>query len=189
MNRYLIGFFALAGLGILLAVLLLTHSTKPKTTPKPINFSTYAYSSSEVTVNIDGPIVANESHNSIIVSVNKDSASYSLIQGYDGNVISSKIFNNTQNSYKNFLYSLYYAGYTEGELLSGFPNNIGLCSSGTKYDYYLYNNGQTIQHFWTTNCPGTPKTYLGNQPQTLSLFEAQIPNFGTLSQNTNINGL
>ncbi len=187
MNRYIIGTLALLGLAILLLILLFSGGSK-KTPPNTTKFSSYVYSDSEMKLVIDGPLAADQNHNSIVISITQHSATYNLIQGYDGHVVNSKVFNNNQNSYKNFVYGLYYAGYTQGQT-STYASDVGLCPTGDKYDYYLINDGQQVQHYWTTNCTSTPKTYLGNQSLTLYLFENQIPNIGTLSQTANISGL
>ena len=45
---------------------------------------------------------------------------------------------------------------------------------GDRYVFELSQNGQNIQRYWTTSC-GTPKSYLGAQTLTISLFKAQVP--------------
>jgi hypothetical protein len=185
MNRYIIGSLAFIGLVILLVVILFTGGGSPKKTiPAPLY--SYANSQAYVQMVVDGPIVAPQNHNSVKITINRNSANFELIQGYNGHVISSKTFSNSENSFRNFLYALYYAGYSNGTVNSQYPSDIGLCPTGDRYDMYLVNNGNIITHYWVTNCSNTPKTYNGNFGLTLLLFNRQIPNIGTLSQNANL---
>lgn len=184
MNRYIIGALACMGLAILL-IILLTTTHKAAAPSKTVNLVSYANTNAVVEMIIDGPIVAPENHNSLDVSVSQYNTTFTLKQGYNGHVIKSKIFNNTENSFSNFLYALYYAGYTEG-IKSNFTTDEGLCAAGDRYDFYLIDNGATIQHYWITGCSSLPKTYDGNLTSTIGLFNAQVPNFTTLAAGANL---
>lgn len=189
MNRYIIGFLAFIGLGILLTVLLIGGGSNNKVqqhaTTKPKLLYDYANTSAEVKMVIDGPIVSPEKHNSVVVTVGQNSANFELIQGYDGNVISSKSYNNTENSYRNFLYAIYYAGFSDG-VKSNVSSDIGLCASSDRYDFYLINGSRILKHYWTTNCGGDPRTFGGLLNTVISLFRKQIPDYNQLSQQANI---
>ncbi len=183
MNRYIIGILAVIGLGIILFILLFSsHNTTPPAKPVKL-LPSYANTNAQVKMIVDGPIVAAQNHNSVVVTVSQYTATFDLIQGYDGNVIASKIFNNSQNSFKAFLYALYYAGYSNG-VSSSYPSDIGLCPAANRYDFYLTLNGETLQHYWFTNCG--QKTYNGNFGLTLYLFNGQIPNIIQMVNGANI---
>ncbi|MHB1864923.1 MAG: hypothetical protein ACYCPS_02020 [Candidatus Saccharimonadales bacterium] len=184
MNRYVIGLLACIGLAILLAILLFTggHKAAPSNV---VSLPSYANTNAQVKLVQDGPIVAPQNHNTMIITVDQYTANFQLIQGYNGNVISSKIYNNSENSFKNFLYALYYAGFSQG-MASNYKNDLGLCSTGDRYDFYLTENGQTLQHYWITGCSSNPKTFNGNFGLTMHLFETQIPDFNNLTSNANI---
>ena len=184
MNRYVIGALALVGLTILL-ILILAGGHRRVPAPQVKSLPSYAYTNSEVSVVVAGPIVAPQNHNEARIVISKNSSVFTLYQGYDGDVIDSKIFNNTQNSYSNFLYALYYAGFGKS-INTTIPNNKGLCSTGNRYDFYLKNNGQTVGHAWATDCTATPNSFGGNLGRTMSLFEAQIPQINTYTQNANL---
>lgn len=187
MNRYLIGFLAFIGLGILLAVLLIGGSSNNVQHPtiKPKLLYNYANTSAVVRMVIDGPIVAPQNHNSVVVTIGQNSSDFELIKGYDGNIISSKTYNNTQNSYRNFLYAIYYAGFTNG-VKSNISSDIGLCASSDRYDFYLINGNNVLKHYWITNCGNDPKTFGGSLYTVIDLFRTQIPNYNQLSQQANI---
>ncbi len=184
MNRYLIGILAFLGLAIVLIVLLLTGGGHKTPTPTPAPLPSYANTGAFVQLFIDGPIVAPEDHNALSITVSQYSASFALYQGYQGNVVGYKIYNNDENSFKNFLAALYYTGFMDGRTVQ-YSSNIGLCATGDKYDLYLNYDGQTIEHYWTTSCSNITSSYTGDMAATLSLFNAQIPDLQTLTQNTN----
>lgn len=181
--RYIIGFLAVVGLAILIIVLLTSGSPKSKA-PHKTPLVDYANTSAVVEMVVDGPIVAPADHNTLVVDVSQSSANADLIQGYNGNVINSLASGNSENSFKNFLYALFFAGYSDSTP-STFPSDTGLCAGGDRYDFYLKENGQTLQHFWTTNCSGLPKTYAGGLGLTINLFNEQIPNISNLTSNAN----
>ena len=188
MNRYFFGFLVAIGLIILIVILIFSGGGKPSTkAAQPAKLPSYANTDAVVRMTIDGPITAVQSHNSVQVTVVQNSSTLNLIQGYDGNVIKSKTYPNTLNSYSAFLYSLYYSGYSEGSNAADLSNDVGFCPSGNRYVFELIQNGKDIQRYWTTNCGGsTPKSYNGNIGQTINLFQAQIPDYNVLTQGANI---
>lgn len=184
MNRYIIGALALIGLTILL-ILILTTGHRRVPAPQAESLPSYSNSNSEVSVTIAGPIVAPQNYNEATIAINQNSSSFTLYQGYDGHVIDTQVFNNTQNSYKNFLYALYYAGF-EKTINTSIPSNNGLCPTGNRYDFYLRNNGSVVSHTWVTNCSATPQSFGGSLGLTLGLFEAQIPQINNYTRNANL---
>ncbi len=185
MNRYLIGILAFLGLAIVLMVLLLTGGHKSPTTHSiPPTLQSYANTDAYVQLFIDGPIVAPVNHNALSITVSQYNASFALYQGYQGNVINYKIYNNDENSFRNFLATLYYAGFMDGRKVQ-YSSNIGLCPKGDKYDLYLNYDGQTIEHYWTTSCSDITSSFAGNMELTLTLFNDQIPNLQSLTQHAN----
>ncbi|MEI9913794.1 MAG: hypothetical protein WDN66_02205 [Candidatus Saccharibacteria bacterium] len=188
MNRYLIGFLACVGLAILLAILLFTGGSGKKSPIIPVKpvtpLTSYANTDAQVRMVVSGPITAPQNFNTGIITVDRNTTSFDLIQGYDGNVINSKIYNNSENSYQNFLYALHYAGFTQS-MKAAVPSNIGLCSTGDRYDFYLIENGNNILHTFMTSCSASPRSFAGNFGLVNTLFERQIPDLSTLTANTN----
>jgi hypothetical protein len=74
------------------------------------------------------------------------------------------------------------AGFTLGDTSTALDNDTGYCPTGNRYDYRITQDGNSIEHFWSTNC-GTA-TYKGNPGSTLDLFQAQFPGY-----NSFVNGL
>lgn len=184
--RYFIGFLVTIGLLIILVVLLFSgggnhNHQKPKTVKA---LSDYASSNAVVRMIIDGPINSNQNHTAVRITVGKSDVTYQQIQGYQGTVVNTQNFANNENAYSNLLYALGHAGFTKGDNSKLLANEKGYCPLGKRYIFELLDGNNTIQRYWTTSC-GTsqPRTYNGNAGLTISLFQYQIPNYFTLTQN------
>jgi hypothetical protein len=185
--RYFIGFLITIGLIILLIVLLFTGggkknnpingSQQPQTVQQLANF---ASTNAVVRLTIEGPIVADQNYQSVQITVGNDNTSYQQFQGYQGTVASQQNIVNNQASYSNFLYAIGRAGFLLGDNSKALANDKGYCSTGNRYIFELIEGGTTIQRYWATSCSGTPKTYKGDLSLTLTLFQAQVPNYNTL---------
>lgn len=184
MRRYLLGFIAVFGL-IILLIILIFHGGGGKPKPTPRTLDSYATTDAQVRLTIDGPINADQEHEQVQIIVSNTSAVYQQIQGYQGNVVNQKTYANNVNSYTNFLAALGHAGFTRGTNNPALKNETGYCPLGSRYIYELQQDGQDIERFWSTTC-GSPSTYGGNASLTLNLFEAQIPDFSTLTENLSI---
>ena len=180
--RYLIGFFITIGLIILLIILLVRggNNTKVPNTTKPL----YSYSTTDSTaiMTINGLVNADSLHQKVRISVNRDNVTYEQINGYDDGVINQKIFNNTTEAYDTFLHALEHAGFTKGDTNKDLADPKGYCPTGKQYIFEFTNAGQSLERFWGTDC-GSPHTYNGNLGLTVTLFEAQVPDYATLTSN------
>jgi hypothetical protein len=185
MNRYLVAMIVSLGLIILLIVLLVGGGSKKSTLFPTKLLPAYANSNAVVRLTIDGPIVANQNHNYLQVTVGQNAVTYNLFQGYNNNVIVSKIYNNNLNSYRAFLYALYYAGFSEGNNNPKLSNSTGYCSIGDVFTFELIQNNHDIQKYWATNCSSTPKTFNGQLSSVVDLFKAQVPNYYQLTSKGN----
>jgi hypothetical protein len=186
--RYFIGLLVTAGLLIILIVLLVTHtgssSSKAPNTSTP--FTSYATTDATVSLTIDGPIVASQNHNSVVITVGQNSATVQVIQGYDGDVTSSKTYPNTSNGYSAFLHALSLAGFTNGNTSKALAaDETGYCPEGDRYVFALNQDGKNLEQFWSSGCSGT-HTYDGDSDLTTDLFKAQIPDYDALVDNANL---
>jgi hypothetical protein len=180
--RYFIGFLITLGLIILLIILLISGNGKPKTGVTSKSLVDYASTDAQVSLTIDGPVNAASLHEQIRVTVDRDNVTYQNLNGYDGNVVDTKIFGNTQNSYDVFLHALKHAGFTHGDNNPAGRDERGYCPLGDRYIFELTQDGNNLERYWATSC-GKPKTYLGSTSLTLSLFQNQIPGYQDLTQN------
>ena len=171
------------GLLTLLIVLLISGSNGSKKA-NPIYLPSYASNpNSEILFTQTGPIISNETHNYLQIAVTSSSVQFNLFQGYQNQVIASKIYNNNQQSYSAFLYALYYAGFNIGNNDPKLLNNTGYCSMGDLYTFELLNNNKVIQKYWTSNCSSVPGTYGGQSYNTINLFRTQVPDYSSMTSN------
>ncbi len=186
MYRYYVGILITFVL-ILILVLLVVHKPGKGTVPltnKPLY--DYATTNSEVRLTIDGPINANIDHQQVQITANANTVTFDQLQGYEGKVVVQQQFVNSNGAYSAFLRALSLAGYTNGNTAKALSNEQGYCPLGARYVFELIENNKDLLRFWATSCSGVTKTYNGDLPLTLSLFEAQVPNYQTLVRNVNL---
>ena len=178
MIRYLIGFFVTVGLVILLVILLFTGGSNTANKKVPATgkaLSSYASSDAQVRLTIDGPINANQDHRQTQYVIDRDNAVINLIQGYDGMVIDTHSYGNTEASYDTFLHALELNGFTRGKTSdASLKSETGHCADGYRYVFELVQGGRVIERLWTTSC-GSVRTFEGNSQFIIDLFRSQIP--------------
>lgn len=181
--KYFIGYLITIGLLILLIIFLMRGGGNDQQAPvTDKSLASYASTDAEVSFLNEGPINAASEHEQILITVDQDYVTYQQIIGYDGRVVMTKRFSNTQNAYSAFLSALGHAGFALGDDNESLQNEKGRCPTGHRYIFELNEGTDQIQRTWGTNCSGA-KTFLGNQSLTITLFQAQVPNYSTLSQN------
>ena len=183
--RYIIGLLITIGLLILLIMLIITSGHRKSSTPTPKPLSSYSTTDAQTRMIIDGPINAEQTHEQIQIIVGQDAVVYEQIQGYNGTVVNSQTYANTQSSYYNFLRALEVASFTTGNHDPHLTNNTGFCPLGNRYNFQIIQDNSYVQNLWATTCTGD-KTYGGKVSLTVTLFEAQVPNFQDLTQNLTI---
>lgn len=181
--KYFIGYLITIGLLILLIIFLMRGGGGDQPAVETTKtLASYASTDAEVSFLNEGPINAASEHEQILITVDQDYVTYQQIIGYDGHVTATKRFNNTQNAYRAFLSALGHAGFTKGDKDESIQNEEGRCPTGHRYIFEMNEGTEQIQRTWATNCAGV-KTFLGSVDLTITLFQAQVPNYSTLSQN------
>lgn len=192
--RYFIGFLVTIGLLIILIVLLLTGGhggNNPSPVPqKPVTTSqlaAYANTATVARLVIDGQINANQTHTALRITVGENDVTYEQIQGYQGTVVNKQVYANNQSAYSNFLYAIGRAGFTRGDNDPKLANEKGFCPLGQRYTFELMDGDRDIQRYWGTSCGGSaPKTYKGNLDLSITLFQLQVADYQTLTQNVQL---
>ena len=168
--------FLLVVIGLIWLIILLFskvfsggNQNTPTTTTK---LSTYAHSGTAAEFLVDGPIVVNQNHRSIRITVEASQSKIELMSGYDGQVIRQEVFPNTQDGYLNFLKGLDTLGFTKGNKTT-LKDERGQCPLQSRYVYSLKNNGSDVLRYWSTSC-GTG-SFGGKRDAVRQLFERQIP--------------
>lgn len=179
--RYFTGFLIVIGLIILVFVIILKGGGSTKA-PNQINLNSYANSEAIAQLIIDGPITADQNHQTMEITVGRSESMIQLMQGYQGTVTSSQTFTNNQTSFAIFLHALNLVGFTQGNNSSSMRDERGHCATGDRYIFQLSDGDNIIERYWQTSC-GSVGTYQGNVTSTIDLFEKQIPNFSTITSN------
>lgn len=185
--RYLVGF----GLVILLLFVVIFMIVRgggdsakvPETKRELISYA--EETNVTLTQTIIGPVTAAQNHDEIEIIVSNSSSVINLIKGYEGQVVNSASYPMSTTSFREFLSALQKAKFTEGKTDKELQDDTGYCSTGLRYVYEMYQGARQLQRFWATSCDG-PKTYLGNLPLTLNLFESQIPDYDELTDDANL---
>jgi hypothetical protein len=183
--RYIVGFLVTIGLIILIIVLLLRGGGGSVTT-KQVKLGDYLYSGGTAQLIIDGPIVADPNHREVQINVSQNSVDFTLYQGYQQTVVRSQTYPNNQSAYAVFLQALQHAGYTLTTNDKSLYDERGYCPGGDRFIYAFTNNGTNVVRSWSTSCGGT-STFRGVPGTVLTLFKRQVPNYGDLIKDTNLN--
>lgn len=189
LGRYFIGLALVIVLLIVVIILIVNHGGSKNSVPgsqRPLT-SYVNDPGAEVRLTINGPINAPQNHRQVQVTVSNSQTIFDLQQGYDGHILTSKSYDMTTNAFDNFLHALDHAGFTQGNNDPSLKNETGYCASGARYIFELRENGNDVERFWATNCGGT-KTYKGNVDTTINLFQAQVPDYDTLTQDVDLGG-
>jgi hypothetical protein len=180
--RYLVGLLVTIGLLILLIVIIVQGGGSSKDKVPQTKRSLVSYSATDAVARLTtvGPINAEQDHKQIQITVGRDDVVIETITGYNGAVTSQQNYANTEASYYEYLSALDRAGFTKGDSNPALKNDSGYCPLGNRYIFEFIQNDKTLERFWATDC-GKPKTYLGSVGLTLTLFQAQVPDYTTIS--------
>lgn len=180
--RYFLAFLVTLALILSLFFLLFHGGSKPKIPLTTKTLGSYASTDAEVIMTIDGPVNADQNHQMVRVTVNRDDVMFEQIQGYQNTVVNLQNFANNQYAYVNFLLALAHASFTNGDANPNHSDERGYCPLGDRYIFELRQDNKDLERYWATSC-GSPKTYLGAFNLTVSLFQAQVPQYSDLTQN------
>lgn len=136
---------------------------------------------------ISGPVVAEENHREIRVTISKNTRSVEILKGYSGAVESTKTYPNTPEAYKAFLGALDAARFSakrEGSV----TDITSTCVTGRHYHYELAVGSDKKVDSWTTSCSLSQGTFAGNS-QTGELFQKQIPDYSNFTSGLGVYSL
>jgi hypothetical protein len=177
--RFITLFLIAIGMLILVIVLIFKGFSGGPKAPE-VNLNSYANTSAVTQLLIDGPINADQTHQQVQISVGNQVNTFEVMSGYQGSVTATKSFASNPQSYSAFLQALQLAGFTKSNT-TAVADMQGYCSTGQRYSFTLANGSNNVVRSWSSSCG--VGTYKGNLARTLTLFEAQIPNYDQLTQN------
>lgn len=179
--RYFFGFLITIGL-LFFVIILIMRGGGNDTQVTTRTLASYASTGSEVSFLNDGRINAASLHTQVLITVDAEKVTYRQLVGYDGHVVATRHFANTQNAYSAFLSGLANVGFAIGLGEEGSTaSEKGVCPLGQRYIFEMNEGSKQILRSWSTSC-GT-HTYKGNASSTIQLFQAQVPGYQELTQN------
>lgn len=122
---------------------------------------------------IDGPVIADENHQSMQIDITPKSRVVTLYKTYNNTVFKQTKYENNQKAFEAFALALDRAGFTATQ---GDAKYAGECALGRVYHLEFLQGEKTAQDLWTTSC-ATTRTFGGNMAAALALFQKQIPNY------------
>lgn len=137
-----------------------------------ISITDFVNNLSEATYTKRGRIVADESHESLRITISQNQRTIEHLSGYDETVVKKQTYGNNGDAYEEFIYALKLLGY-ENKKESITDDSRGVCPNGYVFRYAFSNAGDTILSHWRSSCGSGSTTSTGFD----SLFEKQIPDY------------
>ncbi|HEY5267809.1 MAG TPA: hypothetical protein VII94_01590 [Candidatus Saccharimonadales bacterium] len=182
--RYFLGFLIAIGLLALVIILVVKNLGSNNTTgPQPKPLSSYANTEAIAGILVNGPIVSDQNHQEIQISISQVSSQISIINGYQGTVVNTKIYANNLSAYSAFLSALQGLGFASGNTSYKYKTPAGFCPYGDTYTYSLTNGNDTILNYWATSC-GKQGNFNGVVASVNQLFALQIPDYSEIISTT-----
>lgn len=158
---------------------------KPTPTTNPVQpLPSYASSTATVSMTTDGIVNADELHRQIRITISSTLSTLDIVQGYNGQVITTKNFQNNQEAYSVFLKALNNSGFLAKNKSKVPSDERGICPLGFRYIFDLNGDEGDLSRLWTSSCA------IGNWGGALTtiqtLFQDQIPDYSTLTQDVNL---
>lgn len=170
--------FVLVTAGLIWLIVILfskAFSTAPATTTtNKTPLVSYANSDATASMLIDGPVVVDEIHQALRISVDRSQSKVELINGYEGNVVREETFANNTAGYEAFLKALDKALFDSPVSKSISADERGYCPLRNRFVYTLSTGTKDIVRTWTSSCG--IGNYTGDRALTRTLFINQIPN-------------
>lgn len=164
----------------------LVSSPSDEESQKPtVVLTNYANANSSVSFEIDGPIVGDEQHNAVRMTVSADERTLQIYEGYDGTVIDEQRFSNTLDAYRAFLSALAFEGFT-AEKKTNLDSVAGVCPDARRYISQVRANDQLIQELWTGSCRRGEGTLAADNTEIRDLFIEQIPQYKERTKDLNL---
>lgn len=179
--RAVLGILIGLGLIVLVFVLILrSFAGGGKENQNQIDLVTYANTNAVAQLVLDAPVVADQNHHTVKITVSQNQTEIDIIQGYQGNVVTTRSYPNNTQAYAVFLQSLNRINFASGNSDPAQHDERGYCAEGNRYIYSFISGGRDLLRFWSTSCKGQG-TFGGSPDQTRWLFEQQIPDFDELT--------
>jgi hypothetical protein len=123
-----------------------------------------------------GPIVADEKFRSYKIDISSDVRTIKTYTGYLDTIVDQNTLGNNIAAYDQFVHALDKANLTKGKQLEGDKNStLGVCATGSVYDFSILSGDKVIKNLWTSTCNGSTGSLNASVTQLTNLFTNQIP--------------
>jgi len=133
-----------------------------------------------VTYRRSGPIVANQDHRELVITVSRGEVVARILKGYEGTVIKTERIKNNEASFRAFLAGLEDINFNDSRVYYGERTQEGACPAGRRFTYTLEGAGEYDFETWSTSCNKGTGTFAGSNSQIERMFKAQVPNINDL---------
>ena len=182
--------FIITAIVLIILIVSLLRGLNSTTTPKTVLASSYNLTDSgaleaSAKFTVSGPIVADEKHQSVRITIDKSSRKVEILKGYKNIVDKTQTLPNSAEAYGAFLAALKAAQFANYR-----QNNADIrtsCVTGNRYNFELSAIGTKKVDSWTTSCNGKSGTFAGDASNTAQLFRAQIPNYSDFASGALVN--
>lgn len=183
--RYIVGFLIGIGLIVLTVILVIRifSGGGDDVAPRSIDLSSYATTDTVVRLTLDGPIIADQQHEQVRITVGRDNVLYERFRGYQGDIIDTRSYPNNQDAYAEFLRALDVAEFEKGNA-DGPKDERGYCPTGQRFIYEAIGDGETPVRWWNTSCGGNTGNFVGRGSVVRGLFKKQVPDYNDLTRRT-----
>jgi hypothetical protein len=173
--RQILAVLVTLGIIVLLFVLIARgfRANNSQATVKETSLVSYAGTDSVAQLYIDAPIVLDQDHRTVKISVSREQTEVEIIQGYEGTVVQQEVFPNNTAAYAVFLQALNHLNFAKGNTDPAQADERGYCPAGNRYIYQFVNGDKTLLRYWSTSCG--QGTFGGDRPAVRDLFRQQIP--------------
>lgn len=184
--RYVIGLlFLLAAIIVMVVLFNIAKSIftggsddkQPASNNRSFDLAEARKSGESVRFTTKGPIVGNEEHRNIRITVDPQTRRLEVIQGYDGQVIRTQETTNTQEAYEAFINALNGVGFTRALDPEGRGSEDQSCPQGRKYNYEVAPGSSESFYSWGVTCSRKQGTFAGDHAAVQNLFQRQIPEY------------
>ena len=129
-----------------------------------------------IQLTVRGPIVSEEKFRSYRVTIGPESREITTYEGYLGNVLETKKFDNNTRAYEELVFALDKRRMMDGRPLTEEQNDLrGICASKQVYEFETLVNGEAVQSLWTSDFDGSKGSALANVSEVIDMFLNQIP--------------
>lgn len=172
-----LGLAAVLIIGLIVTAFSLGHRGSSKTAPTQISLTDHTTDGSEVRLTIEGPVNADELHQSTVISVSRDGREIEADKTYADMPAASATYLNNQTAFDDFMQALQDAGFTKQAKNATQQDETGQCPLGQRYIYELVTDDTITLRTWSSSCRAATEPFGGNAILVQQLFRAQIPDY------------